>query len=77
MLTKVLALELVNYNIRVNAVCPGNVETPLLMSRFDDSEQASAAVAYAPMGRLGRPEEIADTILFWLRKNPRFIPARF
>ena len=72
MLTKVLALELVNYNIRVNAVCPGNVETPLLMSRFDDAEQASAAVAYAPMGRLGRPEEIADTILFLASEKSSF-----
>lgn len=62
-LTKSVAADFVTRGIRCNAICPGTVETPSLHQRLQatgDYEKAiSAFVARQPMGRLGRPEEIA------------------
>lgn len=62
-LTETASLEFAQKNIRVNAVCPGVIHTPML-DRFDQgNEQAMAD--QVPMKRVGKPEEIADTVL-WL-----------
>lgn len=65
-LTRVAALELAPRGIRVNAVCPGAIRTPMI-DRFTHEDDATAAdlVARHPMGRMGEPEEIADVIA-WL-----------
>ncbi|MGJ7484457.1 SDR family oxidoreductase [Variovorax sp. LT2P21] len=65
-LTKSAALDYAGANIRVNAVCPGIIETPM-MSRFSGgtSEGRQAVIAQEPVGRMGRPDEIAATVL-WL-----------
>ena len=64
-LTKTVALELANANIRVNAVAPGAVQTGLL-NRMSGSEAAAQAIAQAiPMQRIGKPEEIANAVV-WL-----------
>lgn len=65
-LTKAAALEFAARNIRVNAVCPGVIQTPMI-DRFvkDDAEAKAALVAGAPLERVGRPEEIASAVL-WL-----------
>ena len=67
-LTKAMAAEYIRDNIRVNCVCPGTTQTPSLDSRINAFEDPVAAreefVARQPMGRLGRPEEIAEAILF-------------
>jgi meso-butanediol dehydrogenase / (S,S)-butanediol dehydrogenase / diacetyl reductase len=62
-----LALEHAANNIRINAVCPGEVNTPMLQS--ERSEPVSPALlerlaATVPMGRLAAPEEIAQVVLF-------------
>jgi len=63
-LTKSAALEYARMGIRVNAVCPGMIDTP--MTREGDKEAIfDALVADSPMGRRGQPEEIAATAL-WL-----------
>jgi NAD(P)-dependent dehydrogenase (short-subunit alcohol dehydrogenase family) len=63
-LTKSAALEAAPFGVRVNIVAPGPVETELL-HRFAGSEQRMAAMASGvPLNRLGRPEEIAEAILF-------------
>jgi 2-keto-3-deoxy-L-fuconate dehydrogenase len=63
-LTKSVAADYVDKGIRCNAICPGTVESPSLEQRMraqGDYEKARAAfIARQPMGRLGRPEEIAD-----------------
>lgn len=67
-LTKAIAIDFVGKGIRCNAICPGTVETPSLGERIaaqGDVEKARAAfIARQPMGRLGRPEEIARLALY-------------
>ncbi|MFD1950816.1 SDR family NAD(P)-dependent oxidoreductase [Sphingomonas arantia] len=61
-LTKSAALDYARQNIRVNAVLPGNIETPM-MDRFTGGD-IQKAIDLEPVGRLGRPEEIADAVLW-------------
>lgn len=62
-LTKVAALENAQTGIRVNAVCPGLIQTPMLERAFTSPEMEQAYMGAVPMKRLGRPEEIADSII--------------
>lgn len=62
MLTRVAALEYVKDNIRINAVCPGTIATPILDGI--PSEFMDMLVARVPQGRLGLPEEVAALALF-------------
>ncbi|MBT0607983.1 SDR family NAD(P)-dependent oxidoreductase [Aequorivita echinoideorum] len=62
-LTKTAAIEYAKENIRINAVGPGYISTPLLEQL--DQEQKDALIEKHPMGRLGKPEEVAN-LVFWL-----------
>jgi NAD(P)-dependent dehydrogenase (short-subunit alcohol dehydrogenase family) len=65
-LTKTAALEAVRRNVRVNAVCPGVIETGILARVMDESPEARAKAArLMPIGRVGQPGEIAAAVL-WL-----------
>ena len=67
-LTKAVAADFVSQGVRCNAICPGTVETPSLNQRLADTGDYEAArkafMARQPMGRLGRPEEIARLALY-------------
>jgi meso-butanediol dehydrogenase/(S,S)-butanediol dehydrogenase/diacetyl reductase len=64
-LTRTAALELAGSGIRVNAVCPGLVDTPPLRRAFEAfPDRRPVAEAAIPLGRLARPEEVARVILF-------------
>jgi 2-keto-3-deoxy-L-fuconate dehydrogenase len=67
-LTKSVAADYVGGGVRCNAICPGTVETPSLDERLraqGDYERTRAAfIARQPIGRVGRPEEIADLVLY-------------
>lgn len=60
MLTQTMALELVRYNIRVNAIAPGDIATSVV----ENVEDEAAALANIPMQRWGSPDEVAETALF-------------
>lgn len=65
-LTKAAALETAHRNIRVNAVCPGFVQTPMVEALCTESPQMKdAIIATVPLRRFGKPEEIAGAVL-WL-----------
>lgn len=64
-LTKTAAIECGRYGIRVNAVSPGAVRTEMLLNVFGTEEALDEMRAVHPIGRIGRPEEIADAVA-WL-----------
>jgi NAD(P)-dependent dehydrogenase (short-subunit alcohol dehydrogenase family) len=65
-LTKTAALEYAKSGIRVNAVCPGYIRTPLIEAALTSNPEMEAQiVARHPVGRMGRPEEIAEAVV-WL-----------
>jgi A-factor type gamma-butyrolactone 1'-reductase (1S-forming) len=67
-LTKTAAIECGRYGIRVNAVSPGAVRTEMLLDVFGTQEALDEMSAVHPIGRIGRPEEIADAVA-WLFSN--------
>jgi NAD(P)-dependent dehydrogenase (short-subunit alcohol dehydrogenase family) len=70
-MTKAAALDYAKQNIRVNAVGPGPVETPLLHKGTGGDPHSYAA--FVPMGRIGQPDEIADAVVWLLSDEARFV----
>jgi NAD(P)-dependent dehydrogenase (short-subunit alcohol dehydrogenase family) len=64
-LTKAAALEYAPHGIRINAICPGAIRTPMLMRHIPDAETEDRWKALEPVGRMGTPEEVAATVV-WL-----------
>lgn len=76
MLTKTMAIELAQFGIRVNAVCPGYIQTPLSES-IDSADFVEAfAKRYIPMNRPGKAEEIAPVFLFLASEDSSFITGQ-
>lgn len=63
-MTEALAVELAPYNIRVNAVSPGMIETQMIDSVKQDPKMMEAILARVPMHRVGKPEEVSNLVLF-------------
>lgn len=70
-LTQHLALEMAKYNIYVNAVCPGPIETDMSMQWTD--EYRKELIARIPLGKLGKSQNVADAVLFLASKMSDFI----
>ena len=76
-LTRTMALEYATSRVRVNAICPGFVDTPMVRSSLDRSDDPAAALRSAellhPMGRLAQPSEIADVVAWLVSDSASFV----
>ncbi|MGX6449437.1 SDR family NAD(P)-dependent oxidoreductase, partial [Patulibacter sp. S7RM1-6] len=76
-LTKAMALDGAPVGIRINAVCPGYIDTPNLRGYFDAQDDPDAAAGMAasaaPLGRMGTPEDVAATIAFLASRDAAFV----
>jgi NAD(P)-dependent dehydrogenase (short-subunit alcohol dehydrogenase family) len=72
-LTKSLAIAYASDQIRVNAVAPGWIATPLTQALQQDPERSAQILGRTPLGRWGQPQDIADPVLFLASPAARFI----
>jgi NAD(P)-dependent dehydrogenase (short-subunit alcohol dehydrogenase family) len=75
-MSRELAVQFAREGIRVNALCPGPVNTPLLQELFaKDPERAARRLVHVPMGRFAEPDEIASAALFLASDDASFVTA--
>jgi NAD(P)-dependent dehydrogenase (short-subunit alcohol dehydrogenase family) len=75
-LSRELGVEFARRGVRVNALCPGPVDTPLLQELFaKDPARAARRLVHVPMGRFGKAEEIANGVLFLASDESSFMTA--
>ena len=75
-LSRELGVEFATRGIRVNALCPGPVSTPLLEELFSkDPEKAARRLVHIPMGRFGEPREVAQAALFLATDESSYVTA--
>lgn len=73
-MSREMGIEFAKRGIRVNAVSPGPVDTPLLRTLFNPA-QAARRLVHVPMGRFARPEEIAEAVAFLASDEASYINA--
>ncbi len=75
-MTRELGVQFARQGVRVNALCPGPVETPLLLSIWgDDPAAAERRLVHIPMGRLARPRQIVNAALFLASDDSSYVNA--
>jgi len=75
-MSRELGVQFAREGIRVNALCPGPVNTPLLQELFaKDPERAARRLVHIPMGRFAEPDEIASAVLFLASDDSSFVTA--
>ena len=75
-MTRELGVQFARQGVRVNALCPGPVNTPLLQELFAaDAERAARRLVHVPMGRFGEPSEMANAVLFLASDESSFMTA--
>lgn len=75
-MTRELGVQFARSGVRVNALCPGPVNTPLLRELFAaDQDQAQRRLVHVPMGRFAEPEEIASAVAFLASDDSSFMTA--
>ncbi len=78
LLTKTMAIEYADKGIKVNAICPGTIETPMVVDEFlgkveDRTAAEQFLLSLHPIGRFGKPREVAHTVLFLCDDNVGFM----
>jgi NAD(P)-dependent dehydrogenase (short-subunit alcohol dehydrogenase family) len=75
-MSRELGVQFARQGVRVNALCPGPVNTPLLQELFaKDPERAARRLVHVPMGRFAEPEEMANAVLFLASDESSFVTA--
>jgi NAD(P)-dependent dehydrogenase (short-subunit alcohol dehydrogenase family) len=72
-MTRELAVEYARQGIRANSICPGPIETPLLAELLADPDRRQRRLVHIPIGRFGRPDEIAKAALFLASDDASFV----
>jgi NAD(P)-dependent dehydrogenase (short-subunit alcohol dehydrogenase family) len=72
-MTRELAVEYARRGIRANSICPGPIETPLLAELLSDPVRRQRRLVHIPIGRFGRPDEIAKAALFLASDDASFV----
>lgn len=72
-LTKTAALEYSGEGVRVNAICPGVIDTPMVERSSGEMDAVDQAIAATPIGRLGAPEEIGDAAVWLCSEDASFV----
>jgi NAD(P)-dependent dehydrogenase (short-subunit alcohol dehydrogenase family) len=76
-LTKVAAIECAKAKIRVNAVCPAVIETPMAERAFTDPEVNKFVLSQHPLGRFGKPVEVAEAVLWLCSDKSSFTTGQY
>lgn len=71
--TRSVADDLAPYNIRVNSICPGFVDTPMTEESLEDEEFQEHVIGNTPLGRVAQPEEIADVAVFLVSEQASYV----
>lgn len=72
-MTEAMALELAPYNIRVNAIAPGAIDTPMAAATKQDPKTLEQSLARIPLHRMGQPEEVSNLVLFLASDESSYI----
>jgi NAD(P)-dependent dehydrogenase (short-subunit alcohol dehydrogenase family) len=72
-MTRELAIEYARRGIRANSICPGPIETPLMAELLSDPVRRQRRLVHIPIGRFGRPDEIAKAALFLASDDASFV----
>lgn len=73
MFTKTTALQYASQGVRINSVCPGPIDTPMLNNAFPDKKELDEYLKANPMMRAGTPEEVANLVLFLVSEDNSYI----
>lgn len=73
-MTRSMSVDLAQYGIRVNCVAPGFIKTPMTVKALNtDPERKAKVFSRTPMGKMGEPQDIADTVFFFASNDAKFI----